>query len=122
MSNLKYQARKRRSLKTRATVARLNVPRLVVQRTNQHVYANVIIQDEKGNHHTLASASTLESELKKMLPNGKKSDRARAIGKVIVERAMKKGVAKLAFDRSGYKYHGCIKALADGAREAGAKF
>ena len=122
MIKSKYESRKRRSVKTRAVIARLNVPRLVVHRSNQHLYATIVVQDDNGNHRTIVSASTLEADLKKHLSTGKRKDHARIIGKTVIERAMKQGVAKLAFDRSGYKYHGCIKALADGAREAGAKF
>ena len=93
-------------------------PRLNVFRSLQHIYAQVI-DDTSGT--TLAAASTNEPEARTSL-SGSKTDRARAVGKTIAERAREKGVSAVVFDRGGYLYHGRIKALADGAREAGLEF
>ena len=89
-------------------------PRLNVFRSLQHIYAQVI-DDTSGT--TLAAASTLGAEV-----SGTKSERARAVGKAIAERAKEKGVTTVVFDRGGYMYHGRIKALADAARESGLEF
>ena len=93
-------------------------PRLNVFRSLQHIYAQVI-DDTSGT--TLAAASTNEPDARTSL-SGSKTDRARAVGKTIAERAREKGVSAVVFDRGGYLYHGRIKALADGAREAGLEF
>jgi large subunit ribosomal protein L18 len=93
-------------------------PRLNVFRSLQHIYAQVI-DDATGT--TLAAASTNEAEARTSL-SGSKVERARAVGKAIAERAREKGVGAVVFDRGGYMYHGRIKALADGAREAGLEF
>jgi large subunit ribosomal protein L18 len=91
-------------------------PRLSVFRSSKHIYAQVI-DDAKG--HTLAAASSLEKELKSTLKTGADKAAAAAVGKLIAERAKKAGVDKVVFDRGGYRYHGRVKALADGAREGG---
>src|SRR5262245_8077741 len=91
-------------------------PRLSVCRSSKHIYAQVI-DDAKG--HTLAAASSLEKELKAQLKTGADKAAAAAVGKLLAERAKKAGVLKVVFDRGGYRYHGRIKALADGAREGG---
>lgn len=91
-------------------------PRLSVFRSSKHIYAQVI-DDAKG--HTLASASSLEKDLKSSLKTGADKAAAAAVGKLLAERAKKAGVDKVVFDRGGYRYHGRIKALADGAREGG---
>lgn len=91
-------------------------PRLSVYRSNKEIYAQ-IINDEDGK--TIASASSLEKDTSK---EGTKSDKAKAVGQKLAERAKEKGVEKIAFDRSGYLYHGRVKSLAEGAREAGLKF
>src|SRR6266404_3573604 len=93
-------------------------PRLNVFRSLHHIYAQVI-DDVSGK--TVAAASTNEAEVRGKL-SGSKTDRARAVGKVIAERAKEKGVSSVVFDRGGYLYHGRVKALADGAREAGLEF
>ncbi|MGB9681947.1 MAG: 50S ribosomal protein L18 [bacterium] len=93
--------------------------RLNVFRSLTHIYAQ-IIDDTKG--HTLVSASTLEPELKPQLKGLKKIEEARIIGKVIAERALSKGISRVVFDRGGYKFHGRVKALAEGAREGGLQF
>ncbi len=96
-------------------------PRLNVFRSNRHIYVQVI-NDEVG--HTLASASTLERDLKEKLQRKEISFREAVVevGKRIAQRALEKGITKVVFDRGGYKYHGNIKALADAAREAGLRF
>ncbi len=115
----KKQARLRRSRSARAKIAELKAVRLTVYRSNGHIYAQVI--DSTGSK-VLASASTVEKEMRAMTPKGGSAAAAAAIGKRIAERAKQAGVEKVAFDRSGYKYHGRVKALAEAAREAGLKF
>jgi large subunit ribosomal protein L18 len=111
--------RLRRARKTRAKIAELKVTRLSVHRTNTHIYAQIIA--ETGDK-VIVSASTVEAEVRKKVKNGGNVEAASAIGKLIAEKAKKAGVTKVAFDRSGYKYHGRIKALADAARENGLSF
>jgi len=94
-------------------------PRLSVHRSSKHIYAQVI-DDAKG--HTLASASTLEADLKGSLKTGADQAAAAAVGKLVAERATKAGVKEVIFDRGPYIYHGRVKALADAAREAGLSF
>ena len=112
-------SRLRRARKTRAKIAELKVTRLSVHRTNTHIYAQIIA--ESGDK-VLASASTLEAEVRKSIKNGGNIAAAAEIGKRIAEKAKAAGVTTVAFDRSGYKYHGRIKALADAARENGLVF
>lgn len=111
--------RLRRARKTRAKIAELKVTRLSVHRTNTHIYAQIIA--ESGDK-VIASASTVEADVRKKIKNGGNVEAAAAIGKLIAEKAKKAGVSTVAFDRSGYKYHGRIKALADAARENGLSF
>ena len=111
--------RLRRARKTRAKIAELKVTRLSVHRTNTHIYAQIIA--ETGDK-VLASASTVEADVRKKVKNGGNIEAAAAIGKLIAEKAIKAGITTVAFDRSGYKYHGRIKALADAARENGLSF
>ena len=111
--------RLRRARKTRAKIAELKVTRLSVHRTNTHIYAQIIA--ETGDK-VLASASTVEADVSKKVKNGGNIEAAAAIGKLIAEKALKAGITTVAFDRSGYKYHGRIKALADAARENGLSF
>ena len=94
-------------------------PRLSVYRSVGHIYAQVI-DDRSGR--TLVSASSVDKETKKGLKGGGNVASAKAVGKIIAERAKAAGVAKVVFDRGGYKYHGRVKALADAAREAGLQF
>ena len=115
----KKQARLRRARKTRAKIAELKSVRLSVFRTNCHIYAQVI---SPCGSKVLAAASSLETEVRKNLSNGGNVGAAATIGKLIAERAIKAGIEQVAFDRSGFQYHGRIKALADAAREAGLKF
>ncbi len=115
----KKQTRLRRARKTRARIAELKMARLCVHRTNGHIYAQVI--DETGSR-VLASASSLEAGLRSQVSNGGNTAAAAIVGKVIAEKAKAAGVSQVAFDRSGFKYHGRIKALADAARENGLVF
>jgi large subunit ribosomal protein L18 len=115
----KNTARLRRAKSTRAHIRELGVPRLSVLRTGQHLYAQVFTAD---GSKVLASASTVQSDVKEGLKNGKNADAAAKVGRIIAEKAKAAGVEKVAFDRSGYRYHGRIKALADAAREGGLQF
>ncbi|MGK2940061.1 MAG: 50S ribosomal protein L18 [Immundisolibacter sp.] len=112
--------RQRRGRATRAQIRKLGATRLCVHRTPQHTYAQVI--DASGGK-VLAAASTLEKDLRGQLAGyAGNVEAARLIGRVIAERARLAGVVKVAFDRSGFMYHGRVKALADAAREAGLEF
>jgi large subunit ribosomal protein L18 len=105
----------RRAIKDAAT----GRVRLSVFRSSKHIYAQVI-DDDKGT--TLVSASSLEKDMRSSLKSGANVDAAKAVGKLVAQRAIEKGVATVVFDRGGYLYHGRIKALADAAREGGLKF
>jgi large subunit ribosomal protein L18 len=118
MSN-KNEARQRRARKTRAKIADQKSVRLAIHRTNLHIYAQVISAD---GGKVLASASTAEADVRKEVSNGGNAAAAAVVGKRIAEKAKVAGVTAVAFDRSGNKYHGRIKALADAAREHGLKF
>lgn len=111
----------RRKMRMRRTLAKRtnDRPRLSVYRSSKNIYAQ-IIDDAKG--HTVASASSLEKEMREKLKTGADKAAAAEIGKLVAERGKKAGVEKVVFDRSGYRYHGRIKALADAAREAGMEF
>lgn len=115
----KKTSRIRRARRTRAKIRELNVPRLTIHRTPRHIYAQVIAAD---NQKVLAAASTVQTEIKSGVKYSGNTDAAAAVGKAIAEKAKAAGVAKVAFDRSGFKYHGRVKALADAAREAGLEF
>jgi large subunit ribosomal protein L18 len=112
-------ARLRRAKSTRAHIRDLGVARLSVLRTGQHLYAQVFTAD---GAKVLAAASTVESDVRSGLKSCKNIDAAARVGRIIAEKARAAGVESVAFDRSGYRYHGRIKALADAAREAGLKF
>ena len=112
-------ARLRRAKSTRARIRELGVPRLSVLRTGQHLYAQLFSAD---GAQVLASASTLQADVRDGLKNGKNTEAAAKVGRAIAEKAKAAGVDKVAFDRSGYRYHGRIKALADAAREGGLQF
>lgn len=116
---LKKIARLRRAKTTRSRIRILGVPRLSVLRTGQHLYAQLFSAD---GSKVLASASTVQADVIAGLKNGKNAEAAAKVGQVIAERAKAAGYEKVAFDRSGYRYHGRIKALADAAREGGLKF
>jgi large subunit ribosomal protein L18 len=111
--------RLKRARRTRAKIAELNITRLTVHRSNSNIYAQII--DGKKNK-VIAAASTLEADVKKKLKNTSNKDAAVEIGKRIAEQAVKAGIKEVAFDRSGFKYHGRIKALADAARDNGLTF
>ncbi|AOZ51462.1 50S ribosomal protein L18 [Chromobacterium vaccinii] len=115
----KKQTRLRRARKTRARIAELKMVRLSVHRTNSHIYAQII--DETGNK-VLASASSLEADVRSAMANGGNVAAAAVIGQRIAEKAKAAGIEQVAFDRSGFKYHGRMKALADAAREHGLVF
>jgi large subunit ribosomal protein L18 len=115
----KKQSRLRRSRRTRAKIAELKAVRLTVNRSNTHIYAQII--DASGSK-VLASASSAEKALRPELKNGGNIKAATVVGKLIAEKAKKVGVETVAFDRSGYRFHGRVKALAEAAREAGLKF
>ena len=115
----KNASRNRRAAKTRAIIARLKAVRMTVHRTNTHIYAQII--DASGSK-VLASASTAEKELRGQVKSGSNKEAAAVVGKRIAERAQAAGVTTVAFDRSGFAYHGRVKALAEAAREAGLKF
>jgi large subunit ribosomal protein L18 len=115
----KKVARLRRARQTRAKLAELKAVRLTVHRSNFHIYAQLI---DGSGQRVLATASSLEPELRSSLPNGGNVKAAAAVGKRIAERARDKGIETVAFDRAGYRFHGRVKALAEAAREAGLKF
>ncbi|MCX8030456.1 MAG: 50S ribosomal protein L18 [Thermodesulfovibrionales bacterium] len=118
--NSKELARKRRHKRARKKVfGTIERPRLSVYKSLSNIYAQ-IIDDTKG--HTLVSASTLDDEFKDIKTNKGNIKMAMAVGRLIASRALSKGIKKIVFDRSGYKYHGSIKALADAAREGGLEF
>lgn len=94
-------------------------PRLCVFKSLNHIYAQ-IIDDTKG--HTIVAASTLDKDLRQFPGNKSNINFAKKVGELIAERALKAGITKVVFDRAGYKYHGCIKALAEAAREKGLQF
>ena len=115
----KKSKRLRRARKTRAKIRELGVPRLCVHKTAQHTYAQVI--DATGGKVVVAAATT-EKEVKQGLKNTSNVEAATAVGKLVAERAKASGIEQVAFDRSGFKYHGRVKALADAARENGLQF
>ena len=115
----KKQARTRRSRQTRLRIAQQRANRLVVSRSNSHIYAQIIAP---AGDKVLASASTVEVDVRKDLKNGGNKAAAAVVGKRIAEKAKALGIDAVAFDRSGYKYHGRVQALADAAREGGLKF
>ena len=113
----KNLARLRRARQTRLKIREVRAVRLTVHRTNAHIYAQVI-DDLKGE--TLASASSMEKDMR--AKTGANIAAAKAVGKLVAERAAAKGVKDVIFDRGGYLYHGRVKALADAARESGLSF
>lgn len=115
--NVKKVARIRRARRARAKISELGMTRLCVYRTPRHIYAQVI---SAAGNEVLASASTVEKELRGSATGN--TEAAGKIGALIAERAKQAGVSKVAFDRSGYNYHGRVKALADAAREGGLEF
>ena len=116
---IRKAARLRRAGKTRVRIRRAATNRLCVFRSPQHVYAQII---EPSGGRVLVSASTVEREVRDQMGYGGNVDAAAAVGKRLAEKAKDAGVRRVAFDRSGYKYHGRVKALADAAREGGLEF
>lgn len=117
--NTKKDARLRRARKARAQIRRLGKPRLTVHRSGRHIYAQVV-SDEGGK--VLAAASTVQKPVREGLDSTSNKDAAKAVGKAVAEKAVAAGVTEVAFDRSGFRYHGRVKELADAAREGGLKF
>jgi large subunit ribosomal protein L18 len=116
----KKETRVRRARQTRIRIAEQLAHRLSIHRSNQHIFAQLY---SPCGSKVLASASTMEADIKKALNgNGGNSAAAQQIGKIIAERAIKAGVTEVAFDRAGFRCHGRVKALAEAAREAGLKF
>ncbi len=115
----KKQSRMKRALKLRCKIKQLSATRLSIHKTSQHIYAQVISAD---GTTTLASASTTQADIKAALKSTGNITAAAVVGKLIAEKAIAAGVSEVAFDRSGFKYHGRVKALAEAAREAGLKF
>jgi large subunit ribosomal protein L18 len=114
----KNAQRRHRAVKSRAKIRELRMTRLSVHRTPQHIYAQIFDRDSK----VLAAASTLQKDVREGLKNTGNATAAAAVGKAIAEKAKAAGIKQVAFDRSGFKYHGRIKALADAARENGLEF
>jgi large subunit ribosomal protein L18 len=116
-------SRLRRAIPTRRKISELRVNRLTVFRSNQHIYANIISPE---GDRILVSASTVEAEVRQALSGstglGGNTSAASIIGKRVAEKAKAAGIEVVAFDRSGFRYHGRVKALAEAAREAGLKF
>jgi large subunit ribosomal protein L18 len=116
---VKREARLRRAKTTRFRIRELGVPRLTVHRSGQHIYAQVLSAE---GGQVLAAASTVQKAVAADLKGTKNKTAAAAVGRAVAQRALAAGVEAVAFDRSGFKYHGRIQALADAAREAGLKF
>ncbi len=114
----KKMARARRAKKARSKISELNIPRLSIHRTPRHIYAQLIMPDGK----VAASMSTLDAEVKKDCIYGGNIKAAAIVGKIVALQIKKIGITKVAFDRSGFRYHGRVKALADTAREHGLEF
>jgi large subunit ribosomal protein L18 len=119
MTMNKNDSRLRRAKSARAHIRKLAVARLSVHRTGQHLYAQVFAADGQS---VVAAASTVQKSVAEGLKGTKNLTAAAAVGKAVAERALAAGIESVAFDRSGFRYHGRIKALADAAREAGLKF
>ena len=115
----KKEARTRRARQTRLRIAEQRATRLVVSRSNCHIYAQIVAPE---GDRVLASASTVEGDVRKDVKNGGNAAAAAVVGKRIAERAKALGIERVAFDRSGYRFHGRVKALAEAAREGGLKF
>lgn len=115
----KKTARLRRAKKTRSHIRRLGVPRLTVHRSGRHIYAQVIAAE---GGKVIAVASTVQKDLRSGLTSTSNKDAAKAVGKAVAEKAVAAGISDVAFDRSGYRYHGRVAELADAAREGGLKF
>ncbi len=121
---IKVWRRKRRHLRVRKKVKGTEErPRLVVYKSNKHIWAQIVVDPPLGPSRVITGASSLSPEIRDSLKEVKgKIEKAREVGKLIAKRAIEKGIKKVAFDRAGYKYHGRVKAFADGAREGGLEF
>jgi large subunit ribosomal protein L18 len=117
----KYTARKRRGFKSRALILKSEKARLVVSRSNVHISCQLVIPDKLGDK-VLASCSTNNEKLRGSLKGKCKLEQASMVGKLLGEQVKKQGITEVAFDRAGYKYHGRVRALAEGVREAGLVF
>ncbi len=117
--HIKKASRLRRAARTRARIRELGEYRLCINRTPQHMYAQVIAPN---GSQVVASASTLDGVFRESAKSSGNMEAAAAVGRSIAEKAKAAGITKVAFDRSGFKYHGRVKALADAAREAGLEF
>jgi large subunit ribosomal protein L18 len=115
----KKEARSRRARQTRIRIAMQRATRLVVLRSNSHIYAQIIAPE---GDRVLASASTVEADVRKDMKSGGNKAAAEAVGKRIAEKAKSLGIESVAFDRSGFRFHGRVKALAEAARAGGLKF
>jgi large subunit ribosomal protein L18 len=115
----KNDNRLRRARRTRAKIAELGVARLSVHRTSRHIYAQIIAGDGAS---VLAAASTVQGDLRGSVKSTGNIEAAEAVGKAIADKAKSAGIERVAFDRSGFRYHGRVKALADAAREQGLQF
>jgi len=115
----KREARIRRATRTRAKIRSLEATRLCINKTGQHIYAQVTTPT---GDRTIVCASTLDKEIKDVLKATSNKDAAKAVGSLIAKRALAAGITAVAFDRSGFSYHGRVKALADAARETGLEF
>ena len=116
----KNKIRKRKHVRVRKKISgTTECPRLCVYRSNSHIYAQ-IIDDTKG--HTLVAASSTDKDLKEQIPYGGNKEAAKVVGEAVAKKALAAGIETVSFDRGGFLYHGRVKELADGAREAGLKF
>ena len=115
----KKTTRLRRAKRARSKIAELSVPRLSIHRTPKHIYAQVFSGD---SGRVVASASTVDKDVRSEVSYGGNIAAAKVVGKIVAERAKEAGVSRVAFDRSGFQYHGRVQALADAARENGLEF
>ncbi len=115
----KNDSRLRRARRARVKIRSLGMPRLTVHRTPRHMYAQII---DSQTGRVVAAASTVQTAVREGLKGTGNADAATAVGRAIAQKALEAGVEKVAFDRSGFRYHGRVKALADAARESGLKF
>lgn len=119
MQNTTKQSRLRRAKGTRIKIEKSGKYRLVVNRTNKHIYAQIF---DGNNKAVLVSASTVEKSIRTKFSNCNTVEAAKIVGELIAQKSLEKNITEVAFDRSGFKYHGRVKALADSARSAGMKF
>ncbi len=115
-------ARNIRSTRVRSKLKKIGINRLVVFRSSRHIYAQIVLLNDDRHTQVLVAASTLEKVISQQVKNTGNKSAARIVGKTLAIRALEKKITSISFDRSGYKFHGRIKALADSAREIGLKF